>query len=375
MPQLIEGQPQYIQGSGAKPYELKNVGGVYSCSCPAWRNQGAAIDRRTCKHLKQFFGEEVELARTMPAFSQAGTTTGRLNSSAPNIAASATSADAQTIMDRAASQGRKLRQDEKAKLNGPPVLLAHPWEPEVDPTGYHMSEKLDGVRCYWDNKRREFITRQGNTYKAPDWFIEGLPDHPLDGELWMGRQLFQQTMSIVRRFDAGDEWKKITFLVFDLPHVLDKPFEERMVMLESVWRSSMNMFLRLVHHEVVTSKEHLLKELETKVSVGAEGLMLRQPGSLYVKGRSHTLLKVKPFKDAEATVIGHTPGKGRHKGTVGALVVQMPNGKEFNLGTGLTDADRRNPPKIGEVVTYSYTELTNDGIPKCGAFVRVRPPE
>ena len=64
MPQIPEGETVYVQGSAEKPYELKNVGGVLSCSCPAWRNQSTGIDRRTCKHLKKLSGEAAELART-----------------------------------------------------------------------------------------------------------------------------------------------------------------------------------------------------------------------------------------------------------------------------------------------------------------------
>ena len=40
------------QRLGSQPYVLKNTGGVYSCTCPAWRNQSVAIERRTCKHLR-----------------------------------------------------------------------------------------------------------------------------------------------------------------------------------------------------------------------------------------------------------------------------------------------------------------------------------
>src|SRR5271166_6278125 len=58
-----DGDTTEVQGSGAKPYVLKYIGGVYSCSCPAWRNQSEPIDKRTCKHLKKIRGEVVEIAR------------------------------------------------------------------------------------------------------------------------------------------------------------------------------------------------------------------------------------------------------------------------------------------------------------------------
>ena len=92
-----------------------------------------------------------------------------------------------------------------------------------------MSEKLDGVRAYWDG--RQFLSRLGNRYHAPDWFTAGLPDVPLDGELWIGRKKFQRTVSIVRRQDRSEHWKEVRFLVFDAP-ASGGPFEERLAFLE-----------------------------------------------------------------------------------------------------------------------------------------------
>ena len=421
MPALIEGSPVEVYGSGAKPYVLKNTGGVHSCTCPAWRNQSLSIDRRTCKHLKAHCGDAAEAARiggtapssavvASPAVSAA--TRGPMAASAPareetdeevlaavfgrpiekshvgprttiemlnakereaaaDPEAAAKEAYKQGILDRAKAEGRSLRQDEKAKLNGPPILLAHPFDDfeDLDPTGWWMSEKLDGVRGYWNGS--EFVSRQGNIYQAPAWFKAGLPNHPLDGELWMGRKLFQKTISIVKRFDAGDQWKQIKYVVYDAPH-LKLPFEQRMEFLAGLLGPGQHPYAQHHPHTQVLSRAHLLHELKKYVKAGAEGLMIRKPASLYEAKRSNTLLKVKDFKDAEAEVIGFEPGKGRHKGRLGALRVRMPNGKEFSVGTGLSDAERNSPPKLGQKITYSYTELTDDGIPKCAAFVCVR---
>jgi DNA ligase-1 len=405
MAQLVEGQPQYAQGSGAKPYEMKNTGGVLSCSCPAWRNQGAKIDRRTCKHLRALLGSAAEDARigggtarpapaaapsalpsTLPAPAPAAggdsadeVLAAVFGRAAPQSAPQAfgpaevvPDSERQRILDRAASQGRKLRQDEKAKLNGPGIMLAHPWDGDQDPTGWLWSVKLDGCRGYWSGS--EFISRQGNVFAAPAWFKAGLPDHPLDGELWMGRQAFQKTMSIVRRQDAGDLWKQIRYVVFDAPH-LTTPFEDRLDFLAEWHRTANPAFTSIHPHDKVRDKDHLRQLLKEAEVAGDEGIMIRKPGSFYETCRSHSLLKVKPFHDAEATVIDHEPGKGRHKGHLGSLVVRMPDGKTFNVGTGLSDEDRRNPPPIGSVVTYSFTETTEAGIPKCAAFLRIRPPE
>lgn len=100
--------------------------------------------------------------------------------------------------------------------------------------------------------------------------------------------------------------------------------------------------------------------------------MLRQPGSSYRAGRDSTLLKVKSFDDDEAEVIAHEAGKGKHTGALGALRCRNRAGKVFNVGTGFSDAQRRDPPKVGEIITYRYQELTKDGIPRFPTFVGAR---
>ncbi len=341
---LIEGQPVEMSGSGKVPYILKNVGGVLSCTCPAWANQSAKIDQRTCKHLKKLLGEEAEFLRI-------GGDPGKVEEMLKH------------------ASGRKLRADEKAKLNGPKILLAQPWTPDVDPTGWWQSEKLDGVRAAWNGS--QFITRQGNVYQAPDWFTADLPKHPLDGELWIGRGRFQQTVGIVKRADAGEEWSKIQYALYDAPH-LPLPFEERYAFLQTL---KLGAFAFVLPQKKCLGLVELKADLERETASGAEGLMIRQPGSLYETKRSSTLLKVKPWEDAEAVVVSYTAGKGRHKGRMGAMNVRMPNGLEFELGTGFSDAERENPPAVGTTVTFSFTGLTDRGVPKCAAFLRVRPTE
>ena len=160
MPDLNDGESVEMKGSGARPYVLKNVGGVYSCTCPAWRNQSVGIERRTCKHLRKLRGDTAEEARIGGALPRAPV--------------------------KAVAEGEAA---------GPPLLLAATWDSATDLAGWWLSEKLDGVRAYWDGT--QFISRQGNLYHAPDWFSAGLPKVALDGELWLGRKKFQDRKSVV----------------------------------------------------------------------------------------------------------------------------------------------------------------------------------
>jgi DNA ligase-1 len=84
------------------------------------------------------------------------------------------------------------------------------------------------------------------------------------------------------------------------------------------------------------------------------------------------LLKLTPWLDAEATVVAHLPGKGKYAGMTGALQMEMPDGRRFALGSGLSDALRRDPPPVGTFVTYRYRELTQNGMPRFPRYLRVR---
>nr|MBP8161729.1 DNA ligase [Ottowia sp.] len=117
----------------------------------------------------------------------------------------------------------------------------------------------------------------------------------------------------------------------------------------------------------------LLREV---VRGGGEGLMLHRGASLYRAGRGEDLLKLKTHDDAEARVIAHLPGKGKHAGRLGALMVETPEGRRFALGTGFTDAQRADPPPVGSWVTYRFRGLhEGSGLPRFASFLRVRSDE
>jgi DNA ligase-1 len=178
-------------------------------------------------------------------------------------------------------------------------------------------------------------------------------------------------VSIVRRHDQSEHWRAISFVVFDAPKA-DGPFEARQAFFQELFRHRQPPYLRVLPQYRVRNFDHLYEELGRVEALGGEGLMLRQPGSRYEAGRSSTLLKIKSFHDAEGRVVEHLPGKGRHAGRLGAVVVELSNGLTFSVGTGFTDAQRQNPPPVGSIVTFRYQELTDRGVPRFPSFVRVR---
>ena len=251
-----------------------------------------------------------------------------------------------------------------------PLLLAETEQGQSDVSLFLVSEKLDGVRAYWDGKALR--TRNGNAINAPDWFTEGFPGRALDGELWIGRGKFDALSGAVRR-QAPDEteWRTIRYLVFELPNAAGT-FRERNEQLKREVAHANVPWLQVVEQWEITSRKALDQKLAEILKLGGEGLMLHRADATYTTGRSDVLLKMKLWHDAEAEVIGYQPGKGKYDGMLGALKVRTADGVEFMLGTGFNEAERQNPPPIGATVTYRYREVTKRGVPRFASFYRVR---
>lgn len=316
-------------------FTLKRTGSNYECTCASFsgiKNFGKASNQKTCTHLKKYLGEEFETARcNLP------------------------------------EKGKKEKIASHINIS---VLLAHKYQDGVTkPTGWWMSEKLDGVRAYWNGKC--FYSRLGNAFFAPSWFTQDLPRHMhLDGELFGGRKKFQSTVSIVKT-PGHALWNKVTYSVFDAPHLEKEPFEKRMKAIQEYFDKAKPKYAKIVEHVKCTGTDHVDKELKRIIGLGGEGLMIREPGSKYERKRSKTLLKIKKFHDAEAVVIGYEASKS-NPGLTGALWVQMACGKKFKVGSGLSNKDRRSPPKKGTIITYKFQEYTNSRTPRFPTYVGIR---
>lgn len=250
-------------------------------------------------------------------------------------------------------------------------MLAAVYRPGIALQDYWLSEKFDGLRAYWDGAR--LVTRGGETIAAPAWFTAGWPDEPLDGELWAGRGRFEEAMSTARQQTPDESaWRGLRFMVFDLPRH-GGVFSERIPAYRRLVQRIDQAWVVAVPQERIRSHAELMARLDRVVRAGGEGLMLHRGDAPYSATRNGDLLKVKTHEDAEARVIGHLPGKGRHAGRLGALAVQTPEGLRFQLGSGFTDAQRAQPPAIGSWVTYRFRGHHASGLPRFASFVRVRP--
>lgn len=232
-------------------------------------------------------------------------------------------------------------------------------------TGWVMSEKLDGIRAYWNGKN--LISRGGKIIHAPKWFTQDYPPFEIDGELWSKRGDFENISSIVRDTNPSKRWREIKHYIFEVPHAKGGLFER----LSKVQPYTSEV-IKIIPQIEVRDKAHLqtfLKEIERK---DGEGVVVRDPNALYIDKRTNKALKVKTFHDTECEVVGYTQGKGKFKGLVGALVCQLDNNVTFKIGSGLSDKVRAKPPAIGSEVTFKYQGFTKYGKPRFPVFLRVR---
>lgn len=260
-----------------------------------------------------------------------------------------------------------------ANANADALMHAQIYTSGSDVSAYLVSEKLDGVRARWDGK--QFISRQGNVFTAPAWFSAQFPEVVLDGELWSTRDDFANIVSIVRSKNAAERWRQLRFWVFDLPE-LAQPFAARVAQMRQLLAATPSPYLAMIEQRSIASDAALMQLFDTVIDGGGEGLMLHRKGAFYQPGkRSHDLLKLKSYQDADATVLGYKPGNGRLEGMVGSLQVRNQDGIEFYIGSGLNDAERRDPPPIGSTISYRYQSFTHNGVPRFPVFLRRRPVE
>ncbi len=255
-----------------------------------------------------------------------------------------------------------------ADAGAPAIELLSPASADMDPTGYLVSEKFDGVRAIWDGRGLRF--RSGRAIAAPPWFTEGWPDTALDGELWGGRGRFDVTSASARRLVPDDaQWRALRLMVFDLPGAAGG-FAQRAARIETLVRASASSALVTVDQQVMADRAALQQRLDSVVRGGGEGLVLHRADAAWVAGRSTAVLKLKPLHDAEAQVLDIEPGRGRLAGLMGALRLRNAAGIEFRIGTGFTDEQRRNPPAVGSWIAYTHRGHTPSGVPRFASYWR-----
>jgi len=331
-------------------------------------NQSKKVDPGDCK-LSRNCPQGYTLTELQDIAKDCGINTAKMSKKDICLAIREKTTDSKSVGYDVLKQGVMLADEYINKKTGKPI---------INPTGWLISEKYDGVRAVWDGEK--FLSRSGNIYNPPKWFKEMMPEIPLDGELSVGRDKFQETVSIVRKIIPIDaEWKKIVYHVFDLPaspETAEKRILEYTNLVEKICSGKDYCPIIAVQQIKLKDEQDLEKQYENILENGGEGIMLRKPNSKYSGKRTRDLLKYKPTFDAEARIIDYEYGSGKYTNLLGALVVQdTKTNKQFKIGSGLTDIIRNNYKKthpIGTIVTYKYTGLTNSGVPRHPRYYRIR---
>ncbi|MDO6444834.1 DNA ligase [Colwellia sp. 1_MG-2023] len=267
--------------------------------------------------------------------------------------------------------GQKSSTQPSATANfQPPIQHGVVMQENIRIEDYWVSEKLDGIRGYWDGTK--LFSRAGNQINAPSWFTKDWPNTAIDGEIWRDRNTFESTASCVsQQKDDNNCWLTLRFMIFDLPSHTGT-FSQRILAMKTLIHQSPSSFLKMVQQIKMYSKAELYQRLDDVVKAHGEGLMLHHQDALYRKGRSKQLMKLKKYQDAEARVIQHIAGKGKYQQMLGSLLVETPSGLQFKIGTGFSDLQRKNPPPIGATITYQYIGKTKRGVPRFASFKRIR---
>lgn len=236
-------------------------------------------------------------------------------------------------------------------------------------SGWLMSEKMDGVRAYWDGHK--LISRGGVELAAPAWFTEGFPPFAVDGELWSKRGDFEAIISIVKKKEPHDGWKAIAFYAFDVP-LENGGLIQRLVKLEYYLKLNQADYLKVAKQITCKDNDDLKRFLDEVVKGGGEGVVVRNPDTKYVAKRDPNSLKVKSFYDAECEVVEHHKGEGKYKNSFGSLTCKTDEGVLFDIGSGFSEAERKNPPAIGSKITYKFQEITKGGKPRFPVYMRIK---
>ncbi len=256
------------------------------------------------------------------------------------------------------------------KQSKPAIQQAKPYKAVDDIKAFWLSEKLDGIRGYWNGK--QLLTRQGNLIHSPQWFTQHWPENAIDGELWLGRGKFQQTLSCVSKVNIDEHcWQKVRFMIFDLPQN-SEIFTLRIQVMQQLVKQTNSPYLLMIKQFKLQNSQQLDNKLNSIIENKGEGLMLHRGNAHYYVGRTANMMKLKKHQDAEATVIAHITGKGKYTGKLGSIRVKTPSGIVFKIGSGFSDAERANPPAIGSIITYKYNGKTQAGIPRFARYWRLR---
>ena len=250
------------------------------------------------------------------------------------------------------------------------------------------SPKLDGIRCIVQEgvarSRRGKPIRNRHIQNSIQKYADVLTG--MDGELLVGSptatDIYHTTYAAVMSIEGEPDFH---FYIFDYVLRPNDTFTSRLEMLQTL---DLPPFVRILPQTAVNNHAEVTEYEEAVLAEGYEGVMLRHPFAPYKNDRSTAreayLLKLKRFTDAEAVCIG--VGELMHNGneafkdelgytarstaqaglvpggTLGYLLCETPEGIQFKVGTGFSQADRdtlweHRDELVGKLVKYKFFDI------------------
>lgn len=254
---------------------------------------------------------------------------------------------------------------------GHEIVLLHSFDEKQiaqNPQNYLWSEKLDGVRAYWDGKA--LYTRNGNKLNPPAFFLRDFPPFALDGELWSKRGEFEKIASIIQTQKDLSKWQELKFYIFEVPHQKGGLLQ-RLEFLKAYLQNHNATHIAIIPQNPVKNLQDLYHHLQNIIDRGGEGLVIREKNLAYYTGRKKAAMKLKPYQDSECKITQYFKGKGKFEGMVGSFLCQDQN-QRIRIGSGMDENFRKNPPPLGTIITYKFFGRTQKGKPRFPTFLRIR---
>eukprot|EP00026_Physarum_polycephalum_P003033 Phypoly_transcript_03042.p1 GENE.Phypoly_transcript_03042~~Phypoly_transcript_03042.p1 ORF type:complete len:819 (-),score=106.58 Phypoly_transcript_03042:30-2486(-) len=231
----------------------------------------------------------------------------------------------------------------------------------IVPASWWISEKYDGYRAFWHPEHESLYTRLGRKLKISYTLFSLFPKMYLDGEIWAGRGLFEKAMQTLKNSESNT-WESVRFVVFDtfqFPGDEDG-FENRINRLFT--DLSDNPFIIPITCVLCKNRQHMRDFLNNILVTEGEGIIMRKVESVYKKGRSNTLVKLKAVRDQEALCVGVLPD---------SYLLKLPNDITF-LATLKKEEKESEKPQKGDVVTFMFKYYSSNGQPNNAEILRVR---
>lgn len=245
------------------------------------------------------------------------------------------------------------------------VMLLKEFKGDENISGWVMSEKLDGVRGFWDGKKLK--SRSGKYFNPPKFWTKNFPNFAIDGELYTKRGDFENIVSIVKDKTPSKEWDKITLYVFDVPFA-SGGLLKRLEVLKNYLKTHDVKNIKIIKQIPIKNKSEIYKFLDEVSAGGGEGIVVRDESAKYVFKRSSKILKLKKFHDSECKILKFY----QNKNAIASFLCQdIKNKVNFKIGSGFNQNEVKNL-KIGNIITYKFQNLTKNKKPRFAIFMRVK---